>query len=269
MAPFIVSVSNRKGGTGKSTTAVHLAASWAAAGKRVLLVDLDTQGHVALCLGVTVPEGAPSAHGIFRGDRRALVEAKLATRHPLLFVAPADRDARAPGDDPPPRILRDALTAGPVAALYDRIVIDTGPALDHWMIGALAASQGVLLPFLPHPLSLHGIQQFSKIFLHVRMMANPELKLFGLVACQFNAASLVHRQTLQAVIAQYGSVRLMGAIRNDIRLAEAAGQGRTVFESAPSSRGAQDYRAMALMLEERWPIAALDAPAPTFAAAAS
>jgi chromosome partitioning protein len=252
MAAFVITVANRKGGTGKSTTAVQLAAAAAESNVRVLLVDLDSQGHSGYALGQEARRGETTAHSIYDGDSSGFLSS---IRHDVmtgLDLSPADLHRQSGPITGDPRRLAHVLSVPELTSRYELVIVDTGPAYDADMVSALAASQAVLVPFLPHPLSLKGIRQFSRVFLTIRTSLNPTLRNFGLVGCQFNQTSVVQRSIMQQVAAEFGAEKLMGVIRMDVRLAECAGLGRTVFTHAPHSRGASDYRDLANAVLDTW-----------------
>lgn len=253
MRPYVIAVANRKGGTGKTTTSLHVAAGLAAAGKRVLLADLDRQGHCAHALGIRVRRGDPSAHDVAAGGGAALSAAIRPTGLPGLSLLQAGSTMEMPGvTQARPTALREAVAEARIGHRFDVMVIDTAPSFDEDMVMALSAADAVLIPFLPHPLSLEGIRQFSRIFLMVRMKINPMLQNFGLVACQVNRQSLLHRHVLETVDREFGADKRIGTVRADIRIAEAAGEGQTVLVHAPRSRGAEDYREITARLEREW-----------------
>lgn len=252
MRPYVIAVANRKGGTGKTTTSLHLAAGLAERGYRVLLVDLDRQGHCAHALGLKLTRDTASAHDVAAGGAAALLDAIRPTGRERLHIAPASTKGETDAWANEPAALRRAIGVSGIAARQDVIVIDTAPAFDPDMVMALAASDAVLIPFIPHPLSLEGIRQFSKIFLMVRMKINPSMLNFGLVACQANQQSLLHRSIIQTVEREFGKDKLVGTIRADVKIAESAGRGGTVLDLAPSSRGAEDYRQLVETVDTGW-----------------
>ena len=153
MAFMIIAVANRKGGVGKTTTAVNLAACLTELGYKTLLVDMDTQGHAGLGLGISAVSGRPSLHDIFTNGSSALANAIIPSVMPLLDLAPANPFYEHSAQNGNPRSLAEALAYNRLADHYQVIVIDTAPSLDILLVNALCAATGVLIPFLPHPLS--------------------------------------------------------------------------------------------------------------------
>lgn len=246
----ILAVCNRKGGAGKTTLAVNLAAELAALGWRVLLVDLDSQGHCAVGLGVKVKTGAPTAHAIFTDPEARLLDAALPTRCENLTLVPADAwFEHGSGVRDELRLAR-ALAEPQIAERFDLVLLDTPPSLDLLLLGALSAAHGVLVPFVPHPLSFEGVRQLMRVLFKVMSHQNPGLKVLGFVPMQAGEHIRQHRTVNQDVARQFGAPRLLGAVRNDIKLAEAFGVGKPIRDYAPSSRGAQDFSALAVCVTQ-------------------
>jgi len=136
-----IAVSNRKGGTGKTTVAVNLAAEFAAAGRRVLLVDLDSQSHCAVGLGVKMARGAPTVHDIFRDAAATLQSSMRATAYPFLSLASADPLFEHGSGFRDQGLLSRALAEPAITAAFDQVILDAPPSLDILLLNALPAAQ--------------------------------------------------------------------------------------------------------------------------------
>lgn len=255
--PCVLAVTNRKGGTGKTTTAVNLAAAFAAAGQRTLLIDLDTQGHCAIGLGLgrlglgnlgwsRGGKGSTSeplsAHHLFADSPPALVELCRATAWDGLDLVPASTDFRHGHISDDDQILARALAEPAIARRYDQIIIDSPPSLDHLLFNALSAAHWAIIPFLPHPLAGEGVKQLSRVFFQAAMGGNRRLRLLGVLPVMLDTRIGQHRRIRAQVAEQFGEHRVLGGIRNDIKLAEAFAAGQPVRVYAPRSRGQQDYQ---------------------------
>lgn len=250
---FVIAVANRKGGTGKTTTAVNLAAGLARRNLATLLVDLDSQGHAGLAFGAVAAAGDANIHQIFTEGPGALASAIRRLSGPSPWPDLVVADTRRPHpSDAPPDLLAQALSSDAIRRRYDVVVVDTPPSLDALMVTALAAAHAVLIPFVPHPLAVEGVRQFTSIFFKVRLSSNRRLRHFALLPVMANAQFLLHRRMIDALTQEFGERRVVGHIRSDIRLAEAFEIGRPIFDHAPSSRGAQDYDALIGRLSSLW-----------------
>lgn len=237
----VVAISNRKGGTGKTTVAVNLAAFLAARGLRVLLIDLDSQGHCGVGLGVSVASGGRTAHDLFVDADARLSDAIVATAVPGLSMAPADTRFDHGSGERNDQRLRDALAAEQLSDRFDLVLIDTPPSLDALLTGALLAATRVLVPYVPHPLSFEGVRQLVRALFPIMTRSNRQLKVLGFVPTMQAEHIRQHRAVRGEVSKQFGSHQVLPGIRNDIRLAEAFAVGQPVSVYAPKSRGAEDF----------------------------
>ncbi len=251
MARILV-VTNRKGGTGKTATAVNLSAELAARGQRILLVDLDTQGHCAVGVGVRVQKGEPTVHDLFaRGA--PLAPALRTTKWENLHLLPADPLFEHGSGSRDETLLRHALGAEGLHERYDTIVLDTPPSLDILLLNSLHAADRVLVPFLPHFLAGEGVRQLARVLFQVaRTREDQGLRLLGFLPIMCDTRIGQHKQVLGGVAHQFGASRMLPGIRNDIRVAESFAAGKPVRYYAPKSRAAEDYQAVTEILLERW-----------------
>ena len=246
--PPIIAISNRKGGTGKTTVSVNLAAEFAALGRRVLLVDLDSQGHCAVGLGVKVNCGDATVHGIFTDPDARIADVVRETTFANLFLAPANQLFEHGSGLRDERRLARALAEEEIAERFDVVIVDTPPSLDILLFNAITAANWILVPYVPHPLSFEGVRQLMRVLFKSMTGSNPHLKILGFLPT--NAAEHVrqHRAITTEVSRQFGAHRVLSGIRSDIRLAEAFAVGKPVRHYAPSCRGAQDFADLAASL---------------------
>lgn len=247
----VLAISNRKGGTGKTTVSVNLAAALAQSGWRVLLIDLDSQGHCAVGLGLKTdaPQQA-SVHDLFTSAQARLCDAIVPSALPTLWLAPANpRFDHGEGERDDTR-LRRAIADEGLTQRFDLIVIDTPPSMDALLMNALLAATRVLVPYVPHPLSFEGLRQLVRALFPIMTRHNRGLKLLGFLPTMAADHIRQHRDTSGRVSSEFGAERGLPAIRSDIRLAEAFGAGAPVCLYAPRCRGAEDFAALALRVRD-------------------
>jgi chromosome partitioning protein len=258
-----IAIINQKGGVGKTTTAVNLSAALAASGVRVGLIDLDPQAHASLHFGLGPQRELPNTYELLTGSR-TLAEVWQPVEENL-WVAPSHIDLAAAevelaGVVGRELILRDALAANVaeqgIAANLDLVLMDCPPSLGILTINALSTVDDVFLPLQPHFLALHGLSKLLQTIDLVHRRLNDRLRLAGVVLCLYDSSTRLAAE-VSADVSEYfsaGSQRqqpwLCGRlfesrIRRNIRLAEAPSFEQSIFKYAPTSAGAEDYRALA------------------------
>lgn len=253
-----MAVINQKGGVGKTTTAVNLAAALSETGKKVCVIDLDPQAHASLHLGLSVISDQPSVYDILCGDAtlqdaRCWVNENLAVVPSNLDLAAAELELA--GEVGREVILRDKLETDQEE--FDYVILDCPPSLGVLTLNALTAVQEVFLPLQPHFLALHGLSKLLKTIEIVSKRLNPGLHLSGVVLCMYESgtrlAAEVSRDVDEFLEIQSrdegvwaGAKFFETRIRRNIRLAEAPSFGQSIFEYAANSNGAEDYRSLAL-----------------------
>ncbi len=236
--PPRLAVFNHKGGTGKTTTAVTLAAGLAARGLRVLLVDTDSRGSVASILGIQAEKTL--YHVLVMGARPSEV---ATTVRPNLDVILSNETLAAaelylagrPGRD---RILRERLA--PAQGEYDALILDCSPSLSLLNQNALVCADSIVVPVACDFLSLVGVRQVVKTVKNVNALLHHPVQIHGVLPTFYDARARICRDAVEALREHFGD-RVLPPIRQATRLKEAPAQGKTIFEFAPESNAAQDY----------------------------
>lgn len=247
----IISVSNRKGGTGKTTVSLNLAAGLAKLGLSTLLVDLDSQGHCAVGLGIKISPKQPCIQHIFLDPELSILSTLCATAQERLFLSPADQLFEHSNGIRDEHRLSKALADPQLRERFDVVILDTPPSLDHLMLNALHAAHWVLIPYIPHHLSLEGIRQLMRVLFKVMSKANAQLRIMGFIPMQVAERTRQHRLINTEVSQQFGALRVLNGIRTDIRLAEAFAAGQPIFQYAPKTRAVLDFSELSLEIARR------------------
>ena len=249
----VVTVINQKGGVGKTTTVINIAAQLALRGHSVLVVDADSQGNCATGLGVDKSKVSATTRDLILNPESA-VNARHATAVEGLHLIVGDRTLvgleqemlRQLGRE---RRLTEALE--PLLEHYDIVLIDTPPTLGLVPVNALVASDGILIPVQTEYFALEGLALLAGTIREVRALLNPRLGVDG-VLLTMHAPTLLNQQVASEVREAFPELVVEPAIRRNIKLAEAPSHGIPIHLHDPTSAGGQDYQAIATVLERRW-----------------
>ena len=249
----VLAITNQKGGVGKTTTAVNLAASLAAEGRRVLLIDLDPQGNATTGAGVTKQEALPTVYQLLLGAAK-LAEVSLGTDFGFAII-PANRELAGAeveliGLKEREYRLKNALLAG--HASYDFILIDCPPALNMLTVNGLVAADSVLIPMQCEYYALEGLSDLVETLRKVRAHLNSRLEIEGLLRTMYNAQSTLTQQVSGELERHFGNKVYRTIVPRNVRLAEAPSYGKPVIAFDKNSKGAQAYSALAREILERF-----------------
>ena len=254
--PKIIAITNQKGGVGKTTTAINLAAGFAELGARVLLVDLDPQGNASTGLGIDLPQRQVTSYDVLLEDT-AIDQAILSTAIPNLWICPANADLASAdielvANEKRSFLLHDALRDRCVDQLkLDYVLLDCPPSLSLLTVNALCAAHSVLIPLQAEFFALEGLSQLMLTIRTVRESANPDLRIEGVVLTMYDGRNNLSQQVETDVRATLGKLVFDTLIPRNVRVSEAPSYALPVLNYDTTSKGSEAYRALALEIASR------------------
>ena len=241
----IMTIANQKGGVGKTTTAVNLAASLAQHGSHVLVVDLDPQGNASTALDVPHHSGVPSVYDVLIDDRPLAEVVRPAGDMPGLYCAPATIDLAGAEIELVPVVARELRLARALRAFdmsnLDYVLVDCPPSLGLLTLNALVAAEEVLLPIQCEYYALEGVQQLLNTAELVRVNFNPGLHVSTVLLTMYDGRTRLASDVADDVRAHFGTSVLSTIIPRSVRVSEAPSRGQSVISYDPASSGAIAY----------------------------
>jgi len=242
--PSIIAVLNQKGGVGKTTTAINLAAYLAKAGRRVLVADLDPQGNTTSGLGLNKQDQTATLYDVLFS--RAKADSTIQEISSNLFILPSNANLAGAEVELVGLEARETKLRQSLAGLdFDYILIDCPPSLGLLTINALTAAHSVLIPVQAEYYALEGLSQLLSVIQQVRSALNPGLDILGVLITLYDSRNSLSEQVKKELQSYFGAKLFETIVPRNVRLAEAPSFGRTIVEHDKWSKGARAYKALA------------------------
>lgn len=245
---IVVSMTNQKGGVGKTTSTINLGAALAETGRRVLLVDFDPQGSLSVGLGVNPHTLELSIYNLMLSRQHGFDDVVLATSTPGMELLPANIDLSAAEVQLVSEVAREQTLKRVLERVrdrYDFILIDCAPSLGLLTVNALTASDKVIVPLECEFFALRGVALLTETIAKVKDRLNPDLQVLGILATMFDARTLHSREVLDRVLEAFGDLVFHTVIRRTVKFPETSVAGEPITSYASSSAGAAAYRMLA------------------------
>ncbi|MBF0413727.1 MAG: ParA family protein [Desulfamplus sp.] len=271
MSRYIV-FANRKGGCGKTTTAVNISYIFAAQNKKVLLIDLDPQAHATLSLNINPDPERPNIYHLLDKKasfkdvvQRVVPASQIISNLPNdpkqdrikvdnLYIIPSSRNLSVV-EISGPKFSGDELYLAEIlhnnASEFDYVIIDPPPSVGILSVSALVAAKEAYIPMPMHFLAMEGLAEMTRLIYQINATWNPELKLYGIIPTFYNKNTRIAKEIASDIVKTFGAKSLAPPIRQNVALAEAPGHGTSIFEYAPDSIGAEDYESLANFIEAK------------------
>jgi chromosome partitioning protein len=251
MAKHIIAVLNQKGGVGKTTTTINLAAYLARNGRSVLICDLDPQGNTTSGLGINKHQLDSTLYDVLF-DRAEASQSIKDVGGQGLYLLPSNAELAGAEVELVQTSNREQMLKNVLSKLdYEYILIDCPPSLGLLTVNALTAAQDVLIPVQAEYYALEGISQLLSVITQVRQALNPNLNILGVVVTLYDKRTSLSEQVKSELERHFGSKMFNTVIPRNVRLAEAPSFGRTIAEHDKWSKGARAYKSLAKELENR------------------
>lgn len=247
-----IAISNQKGGCGKTTTSVNLAAAFSKIGKRTLVIDMDAQAHASLGLGLVPDSYDHSIYEMLVNDETSSLQAIQRTYLPNLDIIPSNILLSGAEIELCDRSGREFILSSKLEEIdrfYDLCIIDCSPSLSVLALNSLVASDYVLVPVQTHYYAIEGLKQLIDTIEQVQLRFNPSLQILGILLTFYESRTLLSRDVMQQMREYFGSLVFDTVIHRTVRLAEAPSAGESVLTYAPQNSGAIEYMDLAQEIE--------------------